>query len=537
MKQRMAVLRSVTLVSVATYVEYALGLVVSIWIARTLGPADFGRYAFTVWLCSWLMTCSNHALTTSSTKFIAEADGAGRPDLASHIAHRLSRYQNLSSLIVMLLFVAAIVVIRPIEWRQSLWPITALVIVAVVSKANYAMLVAIEKGQESFEPVSIATVLAGAINVGLITAATVARADMVAFFALFAVACLMLNLINRFNMVAFFALFAVACLMLNLINRFAFHRYCRPFSAGPIPDDLSKRLTRHLRLTAVLVLLISLRSSTIEVFLLNTYANSTAVGFFAIASTLTRGAVELLSVGLTTTLLPYMAKSFGKNGTGQAARLLTEASRFYWATGLVIAGVGLVTTPEIVSLMYGNRYAGAIPAIEAMLVLAGLLLVSNGIGAFQIVVDRQDDRVRISTLALIVNVVFGVALVPFFGLAGAMVTYAGTRFAELGLAIFYLRKTTRGSLPLASMARLFAAAAVATAVAWLSVALIPSRFGFIAGGLVFVGIFIPASFMVRYWNEEDFQLMAAITNRLGPPGRTLMRGLNSLHGVAAKASS
>lgn len=515
MKQRMAVLRSVTLVSAATYVEYALGLVVSIWIARTLGPADFGRYAFTVWLCSWLMTCSNHALTTSSTKFIAEADGAGRPDLASHIAHRLSRYQHLSSLIVVLLFVAAIAVFRPVEWRQSLWPIAGLVIVAVVSKANYAMLVAIEKGQESFEPVSIATVLAGVINVGLITAATLMRADMVAFFALF----------------------AVACLMLNLINRLAFHRYCRPFSAGPIPDDIGKRLSRHLRLTAALVLLISLRSSTIEVFLLNTYANSTAVGFFAIASTLTRGAVELLSVGLTTTLLPYMAKSFGKNGTGQAARLLTEAARFYWATGLVIAGVGLVTTPEIVTLMYGNRYVGAIPAIEAMLVLAGLLLISNSIGAFQIVVDRQDDRVRISTLALIVNIVLGVALVPFFGLAGAMVTYAGTRFAELGLAIFYLRKTARGSLPLVPMARLFVAALMATAVAWLSVEVIPGRFGFIAGGVVFVGIFVPASFLVRYWNEEDFQLMAAITNRLGPPGRTLMRGLNSLHGTAAKVSS
>lgn len=515
MKQRLAVLRSVTLVSVSTYVEYALGLVVSIWIARTLGPADFGRYAFTVWLCSWLMTCSNHALTTSSTKFIAEADGAGRPDLASHIAYRLSRYQNVSSAVVVLLFVLATLIIRPVEWRQSLWPISGLVIVAVVSKANYAMLVAIEKGQERFEPVSLATVLSGVINVGLISAATMVHAGLVAFFALF----------------------AVACLMLNLINRLAFHRYCRPFSAGPIPDDVGKRLSRHLRLTAALVLLISLRSSTIEVFLLNTYATSTAVGFFAIASTLTRGAVELLSVGLTTTLLPYMAKSFGKNGSAQAARLLTEAARFYWAAGLVIAGVGLVTTPEIVTLMYGNRYVGAIPTIEAMLVLAGLLLVSNSIGAFQIVVDRQDDRVRISVLALTVNAVFGVALVPFFGLAGAMITYAGTRFAELSLAIFYLRKTTRGSLPLMPMARLFAAALVATAMAWLSVAVIPSRFGFIVGGLVFVGIFVPASFVVGYWNEEDYQVMTMITDRLGPPGRTLMRGLTSLHGPAAKASS
>jgi O-antigen/teichoic acid export membrane protein len=280
-----------------------------------------------------------------------------------------------------------------------------------------------------------------------------------------------------------------------------------------------------------------LRSSTIEVFLLNTYATSTAVGFFAIASTLTRGAVELLSVGLTTTLLPYMAKSFGKNGTGQAARLLTESARFYWATGLVIAGIGLVTTPEIVTLMYGNRYVGAIPAIEAMLVLAGLLLISNSIAAFQIVVDRQDDRVRISVIALIANAVLGAALVPFFGLAGAMITYAGTRFAELGLAIFYLRKTTRGGLPLVPMARLFAAALVATGVAWLCVEVIPGRFGFIAGGIVFVGIFVPASFLVRYWSEEDYQLMAMITDRLGPPGRTLMRSLNSLHGPPAKAPS
>ena len=84
MNRRLAVLRSVTIVSVSTYIEFAIGFVVSVWIARALGPADFGRYAFTVWLCGWLIVCSNHALTTSSTKFIAEADkrADGLVDLA-----------------------------------------------------------------------------------------------------------------------------------------------------------------------------------------------------------------------------------------------------------------------------------------------------------------------------------------------------------------------------------------------------------------------------------------------------------------------
>jgi hypothetical protein len=90
-------------------------------------------------------------------------------------------------------------------------------------------------------------------------------------------------------------------------------------------------------------------------------------------------------------------------------------------------------------------------------------------------------------------------------------------------------------LPIVPMARLFGAATVATAVAWLCVAIIPSRFGFIVGGLVFMGIFVPASFLVRYWTDDDYRFMTVITDRLGPLGRALMRVLNTLHGPVAKA--
>lgn len=515
MNRRIEVLRSITMVSAATYIEYALGLVVSIWIARTLGPADFGRYAFVLWLCGWLMTCSNHALTTSSTKFIAEADGAGEPDVASHIAHRLTRYQHISTLIVLALFVVVAGIVRPNEWRPFLPQVMLFVIIAVAAKANYFMMVAVEKGQERFEPASLSTVLSGVFGIGLIGAATLAHAPLIDFIALF----------------------AVACLTINLVNRLAFHRYCRPLKAGPIPAEISRRLSRHLYLTAGLVLLISFKSSMIEVFLLNMFSTSAAVGFFAIAATLTRGAVDLFSVGLTATLLPYMAKSFGKSGQEQAAQLLADATRFYWAMGLVIAGVGLVVTPEIVTLMYGNRYIQAIPAIEATLVLAGLLLIGNSIAAFQIVVDRQDDRVRITVMALITNALLGILLIPHFALAGAVMTYAGTRFAELGLSILYLRRITAGGLPVAAMTRLLSVAIIATVGAWLTVDLLHSRFGFLLGGVLFLAIFLPGSFLVRYWSDRDYLLLAVITDRLGPPGRMVMRMANTLQRSPAKSSS
>jgi O-antigen/teichoic acid export membrane protein len=514
MNRRLAVLRSVTIVSVSSYIEYALGLVVSIWIARALGPTDFGRYAFTVWLCGWLITCSNHALTTSSTKFIAEADGAGATRIASHIAHRLSQMQHLSSLIVMAIFLLAVFIIRPDEWQGFLLPVTALVVIATVAKANYGMLVAIEKGQEHFEPEAIAVVGAGVIGIVLVIGATLAHAGLLAFIALF----------------------AIASLLLNLINRLAYRHYCQPYAAGPVPTDMRIRLSRHLRLTAMLVLLGSFKAGTFEVFLLNTFSGSTAVGFFAIAVTLTRGAVQLFSVGLTSTLLPYMAKSFGEHGHDHTAHFLAEATRFYWAVGLIIAGLGFVTTPEIVTLMYGNRYVDAIPAIESFLVLAGLLLIGNSIGAFQTVVDRQADRVRVTIVSLVANAVFGL-LVPPLGLPGAVLAYAATRLTELGLAIYYLRRATSHGLPVAAMARLFVVAAMATGAAWLATAWTPGHYGFLVGGVVFVAIFAPGSVWVRYWTSDDFRLMASIAARLGPPGRMLIRGLNSLQRPPANSVS
>lgn len=511
MSRRMDVLRSVTIVSVATYIEYALGLVVSIWIARVLGPADFGRYAFTVWLCGWLVVCSNNALTTSSTKFIAEAYGAGAPDIASHIAYRLTQLQHASSFIVVALFVLATLILRPDEWSEFLLPVSVLVIIAVVARSGNFMLAAIQKGQERFEPEAIAAVLTGVIGLILVVVAAIAGVGLLGFIGIY----------------------AVASLMLNLVNRIAHRKLCMPSAPGPIPPETNRRLNRHLKLTAALVLLGSLGGSTIEVFMLNAFSTKEAVGFFAIAATLTRGAVQLFSVGLTSTLLPYMANTFGERGLKHAASFLSEATRFYWAAGLAIAGLGLVTTPDIVTLMYGQRYVEAIPAIVTMLVLAGLLLAGNGIAAFQVVVDRQDDRIRITVASLVANAILGIALIPRFGLSGAVLTYAGTRLVGMALAIHYLRHATPDGLPIAPMSRLFIVGLASTVAAWLTTQAIPSHWGFMAGAAVFVLIYVPAGILVRYWSDEDFRLMTMITNRLGPAGRGTMSCLDRLRRMTA----
>lgn len=115
-----AMLRSALLMTGSTYVAYAAGLITSMLIARGLGPADYGRYAYLIWLSGVLVLLMNHGLTTSAIRFISES--LGRQD--SHGARSLHRWfqtrQGWSVVVVGALFLLALPLLKPSGWEGDL---------------------------------------------------------------------------------------------------------------------------------------------------------------------------------------------------------------------------------------------------------------------------------------------------------------------------------------------------------------------------------------------------------------------------------
>ena len=97
---RRSVLRSVLMVTGSTYVTYIFGLVTSTLIARSLGPADFGRYSYLVWLSGVLIMLSTNGLTTSGMRFISESIGRGNEAAARDINGWLLRRHYVSLILV-----------------------------------------------------------------------------------------------------------------------------------------------------------------------------------------------------------------------------------------------------------------------------------------------------------------------------------------------------------------------------------------------------------------------------------------------------
>ena len=159
MSERLTALRNLTISSTATYVENATGLLASVLIARSLGPIGYADYAFAIWLSGWLIRACNHALTTISIRFIAEARGAGDEARAQALLNFLLRMQAVSSAIVLGLFALSCALAAPDGWSNNPVLIPLLILVSVYARAAFWMGGAVGKGYERFEVESASLVV------------------------------------------------------------------------------------------------------------------------------------------------------------------------------------------------------------------------------------------------------------------------------------------------------------------------------------------------------------------------------------------
>ena len=505
MSTRIAVLRNLAMLSIASYIEMAIALGVGVVVARSLGSVEFGHYAFAVWVCGTLTLLINNALTMSSIRFVAEARGAGRPDEAAALVQQFQRWHGISSATVLGGFVVFAVAHPPSDWGDSLMVLVPLLVVGAWGRAGYMLMASIGKGNERFEVESGSLLLSALANGVLVLLLALVGASMTGFFAVYAVCGLLQNLSAR--------------IMLRRLQ-------IRPNNQDLEPA-LAQRVKRHLLQSGALAVVGLLGDRTIEVLLLKGFSSSEAVGYFAIAGALTRGITYLLAGALTSVLLPAMSRAFGLGGPGAVGRMLHESVRFYWFIGLAIAGLGCTAAPGAVRLLYGSQYEAAIPAVTVNLTLSGLMLVTAAFNAFLTSNDRQGDRIRIALLSMGANLIAGLALVPAFGLAGALGALAITKFTYLALSWNFARRTEGVTMPVSPMARTLGAALLAGALAMTFDWLVPGRFAFIGVAVIFLSGYALASAFGGAWTPADADLFVNILARFGPVGKASARWITA----------
>jgi O-antigen/teichoic acid export membrane protein len=490
-QSRFAALKAAALIATSTYVTTALGLLVSVFIARTLGPHDYGQYAYLLWLSGLLVVFGNHGLGISGIRFISESLGRQDAQEARNVHGWLQRQQRLSLVLVLGAFALIAVLWPPAGWQGSLALLLGVIAVSVVSKVFFLFDVSMAKGYSQYSVEAVSNMVMSLLYTGGVATLAWLHASLTSFALFFAV-------ISAGHIVVVKRQLAKAGI-----------------SAGhqAPSNELLARIKPHLWWTIILVVVATLSNKTIETFLLSALIGPAEVGYFSIASALTKGGIDLLSSSLTTMLMPMMAHAYGAGGMRKVNEILSDSVRYFLFMGLVLAGLGTLWSALGISLMYGDRYEPVVNVLRVMVLIGGLTLSEGAFGALLSTTDHQKLRAGMAAASVGISALTSVLLVPAYGLKGAVIAHAVTRVLVVLIMGGGITRMLAVTLPLRDIARLLGCAMLAALctlpLLWLST----SVWMQFAAGIVYVLAFIPATMWLKAWHAKDAHMLVALLER------------------------
>lgn len=488
----LSAIRGAMMMTGSTYVTYGLGMLVSIVIARSLGPEDFGRYSYVVWLAGLVVVLANNGLSTSAIRFLSESLGRGVPATARRVHGWMRRRQWACMLLVGVGFVLLVPLLVPAGWGgDKLGLFVAVTLAAGLLKAWFIFDVSVAKGYGHYGIEAASTVLVSVLNIAAVLLLWWLHAGLEAYLLLFALAG------------------GAYALTGHLLRRRARLIPAR----GAVDAVVLPRMRRHLYWTVLLALAWAFSNRSIETWLLNRLVGAAAVGYFAIAAALVRGGVDMLASGLATVLMPMMAHAFGAGGQARAGEIMGNAMRYFTCMGLLLAGTGALAAEPLIALLYGPAYHPVVLPLQVMFVVGGLTLAEGAFNALLSTTDNQKLRVGFVGLSLVVTAMMAVLLVPRYGLMGAVAAHACSRVLVFAAIGFGITRMMHMRLPWHELARLLAAALVAAGTGLVVLSVLPSRWAGIAAAVVYAVTLIACTVAFGAWREQDLRELGIFTAR------------------------
>lgn len=199
--------------------------------------------------------------------------------------------------------------------------------------------------------------------------------------------------------------------------------------AGEAIDRPTKQLALE-ALPYTLTLWIAPLIANLDKFLLGAFRSTAEVAVFNIGWTVFAAGLALPQA-VRVALLPSFGAVQGDERLTRA-RLVESQRLAWWAIPPGIA-IGALVVPPLIPLVFGAQYDEAAPVFLLLLVAWGLALL----GTPQLVLIQSRSSgwpfARLLVLALVVDLVVGVALIPWLGVIGAAWSTISAQFVLFGL--------------------------------------------------------------------------------------------------------
>lgn len=386
----------------SSYVAFVTGFVNSIFITRGLGPEAYGVYSYLIWMVAMAVGLTTGGLNVTTIRFISEAMGAKNTAQASALFAWMRRLLWVAmvlmagALALTLLFPGTYP--RDIASRLHLY--LAFAITCATLKSIYMFDISASKGYAIFYTEAVSTSI-----VGLTSTAISA----------------VLYLCHQ-GLDAYLMLFLLASLAHPVLARLLMRKHALVPQSGELPSDLKGKVWHALAWNVAFTLVGLLSTKSVDTYLLGLYALPASIAYYNVASSLAKAGLDLLSTGFSSMLLPFIARAGAEGGRERVQEIFAGSVRFYQCVGIIVAAGSYLMSEPLITLLYGEAYREAIPALRIMALVGGILLPNAAYSAVFIATDSHRARMLFIFLSSAISLVTSFAFIPWKGYEGALMS-------------------------------------------------------------------------------------------------------------------
>ncbi len=432
------------------------GFVLSIVIARLLGPEDMGVYSYCTWLLGFASVFCFLGIPNTNTRYTSELNATGQTERLG----RLFRSLMLLELGVFVIVSAVVVGAAYLFYQPDIRVYILLVAANLLPNTVFTLYISTFKGLLRFNAIAITSLIITPVYI----------------------AAVIIGLYLGMGITGLLVLPLVLAVPRWLLFRFYMRRsFPRTGQDDAAPDPTFKKRIVSFWYKFLLISLIDVVVfEKSEVFFLKIYADYSMIAFYTIAFSLSSKVMRLIPYTLTNIMLPIFTEKHSMGDTEGQNTIYTYSLKYLMIIIAPIFVGGVFVSKELITNLYGVEFAPAADIFWITLLSASLAAFFGSSASLLGAMEKLSFLLATGIASICLNIGMDVALIPRYGIHGAAwANLIAQVFSGLTLFIFII-VTVKPKIPWADMARI--------AVASVGCGLVAKGILLIDGGAVFTAL-------------------------------------------------
>lgn len=487
---------------VSIYIEYIIGLMISIIIARALGPNDYGLYAFTIWMCSLFIVIANAGINTAAIKFMAESYTSEDINYTNNTFKYLTKMEKIS-----VFFVVAVSGIVLWYFWSSINPelstyILIAVLIAIYFKAKYMYFTSVAKGIEKFHLISKVVIITAPINLVMVFTASFFLNDIETYIWLYMFICIMYLYLMRTNI----------------------KKYLNYDVSGTVDLNIKRRINKHVSIVSVNIFLSFIIFKQSEIGFLYYLTGQEYVSFYSIGFALASAAVLLVPGIYSALLLPLMSR-LGANGKGEVKYVYISSMRYLFILSMPVLAIGIVSADTIVNIMYGKLYIEAGISIQICLISSVIAIIATSGQSYLMSSDRQSTVLKVMIVTAILTLILDYYFIINFGLIGALIANLISVAFISFFIIYFATKYLSAKLEYIVFGNIIASTFLSvTPLVLMSIFYGSNIYNMLFGIFLFIIIFFYTTIYFKCWTKLDLKMILYFIEKIMHGNKNIFSG-------------